>query len=494
MRNQSNRSERARPHFRSVARTKTIEAGFLLGVQQPDAKAQLAAQEDVSLDTLLDATVHDLRALPWLSIDEKTSRELDQISVAEALDDGVTRLRVAIADVDAWIPQNSPLDRHAARNAASVFTGVVTYPMLPESLVVGHISLNEDEDRLALVVELLVDANGMIRSGAPYRALVRNHTRLDYEEAAAVLADEAAALPAATSPIVGEQLRLHEAAVLAMRERQLAGGALDLVRAEVQPIFDDDRIVDLVVVVPNRARTMIEHLMVAVNAAVARFMSTSAMFWIARSQSPRDWNALIELAAEYGYELPDEPDRKAFGAFLHQLREADPADFTMLQPTIARMLGGTQDIVMRPGEDPPPHYGLALDGYTRATAPLRRYADLLAQRLLKAAIANQPAPYRETELEDLVEHYRERGRAADNIERDMFKMYGTVLVQGRTSEIFDATVTATNDYGVWARLDHPPVEGRLVRADVGLSRGDHIRVRVTHTNWERGFVDLTLIP
>ena len=495
MRSQTNRGQNARPYLRSVARTKTIEAGFLLGVQQPDAKAQLLAQDGVALDTLADPTVRDLSDLPWLSIDEQGTRDLDQISVAQQLDDGATRLSVAIADVDAWIPQNSPLDRHAAANAASVFTGVVTYPMLPEALTVGRASLVPDEDRLAVVVELVVEPDGSVRSTEAYRALVRNRARLDYAEVAAWLEGDTGALPAAVeTPPLAEQLALHENAVLAMRNRRMAGGALDLVRPEVRPIFDDDRILDLVVVPPNRARTMIEHLMVAVNAAIARYLSASAIPWIARTQTPRDWGGLLDLAEEHGYDLPDDPDRRAFGEFVHHLRTVDPDNLAALQPAIARMLGGTEDRIIEPGEAPPPHYSMAIDGYTRATAPLRRYADLLAQRLLKAAISGHPAPYTVAELDKLVEHSRDRGRAAETVEREMFKIYGTLLVQERTGEVFEATVTNANDYGVWARLEHPPVEGRLVRADVSLERGDHIRVRVTRTNWERGFIDLTLIP
>lgn len=496
MRNQTNRGKSsARPYLRAIARQKTIDAGFLLGVQQPDAKTQLIAQEGVSLDTLVDLTVRDLRDLPWLSIDERITRDLDQVSVAESLGDGATRLRVAIADVDAWVPQGSPLDRHAAGNATTVFTGVATYPMLPDALAIGRASLVEGEARLAVVVDLVVEPDGTVRTGDAYRALVLNRARLDYEEAGAWLDDEAAPLPSAVEPAtIGEQLRLHETAVLAIRERRLAGGALDLVRAEVQPIFDDDRILDMVVVPPNRARTMIEHLMVTVNTAIARFMSATALPWIARIQSPRNWDALLDLADEYDYELPDEPDRIAFGGFVHHLRTSDPDGFATFQPALARMLGGTEDLVMQPGEVPLPHYSLALDGYTRATAPIRRYADLLAQRLLKAAIAGRPAPYTVDELDDLVDHCRERGRAADIIEREMFRIYGILLVQDRTSEVFDATVTNANDYGVWARIDHPPVEGRLTQADASLERGDRIRVRVTRTDWERGFVDLTVVP
>ena len=153
MRSQTNRGASPRPYLRAVARTKTLAAGFALGVQQSDAKAQLAAHATVVLDTLIDSAVRDLRDLPWIAIDEPASRDLDQISAADVLPDGTTRLRVAIADVDAWVPQSSPLDRHAARNAASVFTGVVSYPMLPEPLALGRVSLLAGEDRLALVVE-----------------------------------------------------------------------------------------------------------------------------------------------------------------------------------------------------------------------------------------------------------------------------------------------------------------------------------------------------
>jgi len=262
----------------------------------------------------------------------------------------------------------------------------------------------------------------------------------------------------------------------------------------VQPIFEDVRVGDHVVVQPNRARAMVEQLMVAVSAAIGGFMSASGLPWIARAQPPRDWDGLIDLADEYGYALPDEPDPGAFDGLVHHLRAADPAGFAALQPAIARRLGGTEELVLQPGEAPPPHYSLALDGYTRATAPIRRYADLLAQRLLKAATAGRPATYTVAELDDLVEHARERARAAETVEREMFKIYGALVVQERTSEVFDATVTTANDYGVWARLDQPPVEGRLVRPDASLGRGDRIRVRVTRTEWERGFVDLAIVP
>lgn len=481
--------------LRATARAKTIDAGFLLGVQQADAKAQLAAQATTTIESLLDANVRDLRDLVWISIDERGTRDLDQLSVAERLPDGATNLRVAIADVDAWVPRASPLDRHAYGNAATVFAGIVTYPMLPEALAIGRASLLPGEDRLAVVVELIVEPDGDVRAVDAYRALVHNHARLAYEEAAGSLDGDAAALPEGTpQPSVGDQLALHEAAALAMRDRRLAQGALDIVRSEVRPIFDEDRILDMVVVQPNRARTMIENLMVAVNAGIARYMSASDLPWIARTQSPRDWDGLLDLADEHGYELPDEPDRAAFGGFVHYLRTADPEEFESLQLAIARMLGGTEDLVAEPGEAPPPHFSLALDGYTRATAPLRRYADLLAQRLLKAAIAGEPSPYTVAELDDMVEHARERGRAAEGVEREMFKIYGTLLVQDRTSEIFEATVTNANDYGVWARIDLPPVEGRLTRADASLQRGDRIRVRVTRTNWERGFIDLQPVP
>lgn len=478
--------------LRAVARQKTVDAGFLLGVQNADAKAQLVAQNTMTLDTLMDDSIRDLRGLPWISIDERGTRDLDQLSVAERVDDGAIRLRVAIADVDAWVPQGSPLDQHAAANAASVFAGVATYPMLPEALAVGRASLLPGEDRLAVVAELVMAPDGAMRSVDAYRALVHNHARLAYEDAAGWLDGAPDTLPEGTNTtIIGEQLTIHETAALALRDRRLAGGALDLVRAEVRPVFDDDRIIDMVVVQPNRARSVIEHLMVAINTAIARYMYASDVPWIARTQSPRDWDALLDFADEQEYDLPDDPERVAFGEFVYHMRRTDPEEFATLQLSIARMLGGTEDLVMEPGEDPPPHYSLALDGYTRATAPLRRYADLLAQRLLKAAIAGKPSPYTVAELDQMVDHARERGRAADGVEREMFKIYGTLLVQERTSEIFEATVTNANDYGVWARLNHPPVEGRLVRADASLERGDHIQVRVTRTNWERGFIDLT---
>ncbi len=484
----------AAPDLRALARQTVTAAGFRVHLP-PDAQAQLAALDTVLVDRAGDDEVRDLRDLLWISIDSPEARDLDQVSTAEALPGGGTRMLVGIADVDASVPRHSALDRHAAANTTSIYAGIETFHMLPEQLATGRTSLLEGEDRLGLVVEFVVDGDGALHAGTVYRALIRNRVRLDYDAAGAWLEGDAAALPQ-VSEVAGlaEQIRLQDTALRAARARRERTGTMDIVRAEVQPVFEDGRVVDIVVVRPNRARSLIEHLMVATNSVAGAFLRTRQIPWIARAQIPQDWQGIVELAAAYGEALPAAPDAGALARFLQQERAIDPRRGADLQTAAARLIGAGGFYVIPPGVDDPGHFSLGLDHYTRATAPNRRYIDLVTQRLLKAAIADRPSPYTVGELEAIVTRCQERGRAAGRVERDMLKLYAIILLQDRVGEVFDAVVTNAGDRGVWARLSHPPVEGRIIRGEEGLVAGDRVQVRLTGANWQRGFIDLVHAP
>jgi exoribonuclease-2 len=412
--------------------------------------------------------------------------------VAERLPGGATLLRVGIADVDAWIARGTPLDRHAATNTVSIHAGVETLHMIPEPLATDRSSLLPEMERLALVVEFVVDRTGAVSGGNVYRALLCNQARLDYDAVAAWLQGDREALPHA--PVLIDQLELHDAAILALRARREQDGALDLdlARPELQPLFEGDRLVDLVVLRPDRAHVLIEEIMVTANSVIAEYLGTRGIPWIARGQMPRYWEDIVDLALDYGEVLPPAADRRALAAFLHYRSDADPEEYSTLQARIARMLGGSGYYIVPPGERPPGHFSLGLKAYTRATAPNRRFIDLVMQRVLKAAITGDPAPYSIAELEAIVETSVERAKAADRVARDLIKRYASLLLQRRVGEVFDAVVTSVNSYGAWARLDHPPVEGRIMYGADGLVSGTPVRVRLTDTNWQRGYINLAL--
>ncbi len=474
--------------LRAIARQAVLDAGFVIDLP-PEAESELA---QLSLEKAqADGGIRDLRDLQWLSIDNPESRDLDQISVAEELPDGAARVLVGLADVDAFVPAGSALDQHAAANTTSIYTGAEVFPMLPERLSTDLSSLNEGEDRLAVVVELHVTAEGELSASDIYRALARNRRRLDYETVGAWLeGDTAATAEVMREPAVAEQLGLQDRATSALRVQRERDGALDFETIEARPVVAGGRVVDLVVQRKNRARALIEQMMVSANSAVASYLEAHRSSSIARALDPPErWDRMVEVAARYDEKLPATPDSRALAAFLARRRAADPERFADLSLTIVKLLGRSDYRAIAPGGDDPGHFGLAVEDYTHSTAPNRRYPDLITQRLLKAALAGRPAPYSFAELSAIAAHCSERASAANKVERRMRKVTAIVLLEGREGEVFDAIVTGVTDRGVFARLLAPPAEGRIMRGERGLDVGDHVRLRLAGTNLERGFID-----
>jgi VacB/RNase II family 3'-5' exoribonuclease len=442
------------------------------------------------------ATVHgngvrNMTGLLWCSIDNDDSRDLDQLTVAEALPNGDTKAYVAVADVDALVGRHTALDAHARKNTTSVYTVGQIFPMLPEKLSTDLSSLGQDQDRLALVVEMTFASDGSLRRSEHYRALVRNRAKLAYNGVTAWLeATGEAPAPLAAVPGLGENIRLQDRLAQKLKANRHKQGALGLETVQTRPIFEGTSLLDLVDDRKNRAKDIIEDFMIAANGATARFLASHGRTSIRRVvRIPKHWDLIVELAGEKGTVLPDEPDSRALEQFLVKAKAEDPVRFPDLSLSVIKLLGSGEYVTERPGQDVGGHFGLAVHYYAHSTAPNRRYPDVLTQRLVKAALAGTPAPYPDPDLTALARHCTEAEDAAKKVERQVAKCGAALLLQKKLGVSFDALVTGAADKGTWVRLDRPPVEGRLIAGFEGAKVGRPIRVQLVSVDVERGHID-----
>jgi VacB/RNase II family 3'-5' exoribonuclease len=436
-------------------------------------------------------STRDLRNLLWCSIDNDDSRDLDQLTVAEVMPDGATKVLVAIADVDALVKKGSALDDHARQNTTSVYTVAEIFPMLPEKLSTDLTSLNYESDRLAIVIEMVLAGDGSLRSSDPYRATVRNRAKLAYNSVAGWL-EGTGPMPQGIGRVSGldENLRLQDRMAQKLKALRHQHGALDLETIEARPVFDGDKLRDFEADKSNRAKDIIEDFMIAANGVTARYLAAKKFPSLRRVvRVPKRWDRIVELAAKRGTTLPKEPDAKALEQFLVSAKTADPLRFPDLSLSVIKLMGPGEYVVELPGGSAAGHFGLAVEDYAHSTAPNRRYPDVITQRLLKAAVAGHSVPYESGELEALAKHCTEQEDAAKKVERQVTKSAAAMLLGSRVGEQFDAIVTGASDKGTWVRLLHPPVEGRLDSGVEGMHIGDRLRVQLVSTDVERGFID-----
>ena len=438
-----------------------------------------------------DPTIRDLRELLWASIDNDDSKDLDQLSVAQPLAAGAVKILVAIADVDALVKKDSAIDGHAWTNTTSVYTAAEIFPMLPEKLSTDLTSLNEKEERLAVVIEMTVAADGSITGGYVYRALVFNRAKLAYNAVAAWLEGTGAApTKLAAVPGLEEQLRIQDGAAQALRRVRHAQGALMLETAEARPVYDADVLVDMRPDPRNRAKELIEDFMVAANGVTAKYLESRGYASLRRVlRTPKRWERIVELAAALNERLPAKPSAQALGAFLETRRRVDPERFPDVSLAVVKLLGSGEYALELPGQEIEGHFGLAVRDYTHSTAPNRRFPDLIAQRLLKAAMAGRPSPYTNEELTTLAAHCTVQEDNADKVERQVRKSAAALLLSSRIGAKFDGIVTGASEKGTWVRVTGPTAEGRVVRGFEGLDVGDRVRVELVHTDVARGFID-----
>jgi exoribonuclease-2 len=438
------------------------------------------------------ASIRDLRALPWASIDNDDSRDLDQLTAAQPRPDGAVTIFVAVADVDALVAAGSAIDGHARVNTTSVYTAAQVFPMLPEKLSTGLTSLAEDEDRLAVVVEMTVAADGAIPASDLYRAQVHNRAKLAYNSVSAWLEGGAAAPPKLSAvPGLDANLRLQDGVAQTLKRVRHRRGALCLETAEARAVFTADGVLtDLRPDEKNRARDLIEDFMIAANGVTARFLARSGYASLRRVlRSPERWERIVALAASLGEQLPAAPDAVALDAFLTKRRDAEPATFPDLSLMIVKLLGKGEYVLERPNERGAGHFGLAVRDYTHATAPNRRFPDLIVQRLLKAALDGDRTPYPDDELAALAQHCTEQEDNAAKVERHVRKSAAALLLERRIGQRFDGIVTGASEKGTWVRIASPMAEGRVVRGFEGLDVGDTVEVELVHTDAARGYID-----
>jgi len=459
----------------------------------------------------------DLRGLGWSSIDNDTSKDLDQIEAAERVPTGI-RLHVAVGDVAAVITKGSPIDEHAQNQTQTVYTAVKNFPMLPLELSAGLTSLNENEDRLAIMMSFTVGANGELLDELVSRAWVRNRAQLAYsrvgpwldargndtknvinlrsdsarehdsDEAALSKMNDSRSLP---KDWLAEQLKLQDEATEALHRTRIAAGALDFHKAEAEPMLVDGHIANVHEVTQNRAMHLIEDLMVAANGVMARALRKGGRSGLQRVvKTPERWNRIVALAQLKGTTLPEQPDSMKLNKFLQAQRDSDPDHYPDLAVAVIKLMGPGEYMLMRADDDSTGHFGLAVRDYTHSTAPNRRFPDLVTQRVLHAMIDDAPPPYTDGELAAIAQHCNEADKALRKIERRMQKRVAAVAMSDHVGEEFKAVVTGSSDKGVYARVIEPPFEGRIIEGEDGLDVGDVIRVKLIHTDPARAFIDL----
>ncbi|NPV04449.1 MAG: RNB domain-containing ribonuclease [Syntrophaceae bacterium] len=476
--------------LRRIARRAMIERGFL-----PEFSAEVRNEVAALRPEPEPPGVRDLRGLPWCSIDSDESLDLDQLTCALDAGGGAVTALVAIADVDAAVRRGRAIDDHACRNTTSVYTPVRIFSMIPEELSTGLTSLNDGEDRTAVVVEMTVGAGGAVDGTAVYRARVHNRARLSYNEVSAWL-DGRGPMPGAVQRVEGlaGTLWMQDAVAAKLRARRQACGALNLETVEARPILEGGEVRAWRVERKNRAKELIADFMIAANEAVARFLESRRYPSIRRVvHAPRRWERIADVAAQKGWTLPRTPDAKALESFLTAQRAREPERFHDLSQTVIKLIGPGEYMADFPGREAPGHFGLAVKDYAHSTAPNRRYPDLVTQRLVKAAIEGRPVPYGEEELAVLARHCTRKEDDANKVERLVRKSAFALLLESRVGETFDAVVTGAAPKGTWVRIEGQPVEGRLVEGFSGIDVGDRLRVRLVSTDVEQGYIDFSRI-
>ena len=360
--------------LQEIARRVMLERGLL-----PDfSVAALSELAGIQGPATTDGEqVRDRRDLLWASIDNDDSRDLDQLTVAEAMPSDKVKILVAVADVDAIVKHGSAIDDHARHNTTSVYTAAMIFPMLPENLSTNLTSLNFNEDRLSIVVEMVIGSDGGLQDADIYPALVRNHAKLAYNGVAAWLEGEGN-VPEALAAVPGldENLRMQDRVAQGMKKFRQVHGALSLETIETRPIFDGDEIRELEVEKRNRAKDIIEEFMIAANGVTARYLSSKKFPSLRRVvNTPKRWERIVEIAQEHGFKLPSNPDSRVLEEFLLKEKASDPLTFPDLSLAIIKLMGAGEYVAELPGDTPP--RGTLVSRSGTIPIPLPLTADIL---------------------------------------------------------------------------------------------------------------------
>lgn len=476
-------------NLKAIAHQAMVKYGFLPAFsQEVVSDAQKRANKPIPGNN---SEIADLRSLLWSSIDNSDSEDLDQIEYCESGRDGEIHVKVAIADVDFYIPRDVPSDLHARHNGTSVYTGIETFPMFPDTLSKGSSSLLPGPDHLVMVIEYTVKTDGNFRPGTIYQAVITNKAKLVYEEIGDWLEGKTRVPPGVSAiPGLSDQILLQHTAAQRLKKFRQHQGALELGTLEANALVSEDTVLDLVIQDQNMARCLIEEFMVAANGTTVAFLNEQGLPMIQRIvRKPRNWEGIRMTARQYREKLPREPDTRALARFLKKRREKDPERFPDLSLTIVKLIGPGEYVPFFPGEEPIGHFALAVTDYTHGTAPNRRYVDLVIQRIIKSTVRRDTLPYSSNELVELATWLTGREKGSKKVERFMQKAAAAVLLQSKVGEIFEGLITGASEKGTYVRIVSPPVEGRVLRGSKGLYVGQKVRVRLIHTDPYNGYID-----
>lgn len=439
--------------------------------------------------------VRDMRDKLWFSIDNDDSRDLDQTTYIETTKNGSFKAFVAIADVSLVVHKGSAINEHAEHNTTSVYTPAVIFPMLPEELSTDLTSLNENQDRYAFVTELDIDQEGVIQHYTVYKALIKNKAKLAYNAVSYWLdTNEKAPEAVLKNENLQAQLKIHDLVAQKMKAYRQRLGSLSLETIEAKAIIKNQMIIDIVEEKKNRAKDIIENLMIGANQASIKFLHQHGFPAFKRIvRIPKRWDKIVEIAVKLGKNLPSEPDSKALEIFLIEEKIRDPDRFPDLSLSVVKLLGRGEYVVEYPGDEAPGHFGLAIKNYSHSTAPNRRYPDLITQRMLRAVLEKKKNPYTKKEIERLAEYCTLKEADADKVTRQIQKTAGAILLSNKIGETFEGIITGVTKDGTWVRIFTPPVDGKLVKTKAHIDVGDHVTVKLILTDVKKGFIDFALI-
>jgi exoribonuclease-2 len=474
-----------KPSLDEIAHQAMLDKGFV-----PDFSEEILHEVSaINAPSPMHGPIRDLKNLLWVSIDNDDSRDLDQLTYAEK-----GRIFVAIADVDALVKKGSAIDTRAAQNTTSVYTPTKVFPMLPLELSTNLTSLNPNTNRCAIVVEITVADDGRFELVDIYHAWVHNQAQLTYSCVGAWIEHQICKNPMPAIAGLREQLTLQDSLAQKIQQFRNREGALEFAELKLQPVIVDGVPVGLEESGRNRAHKLIENFMIAANVASTRFLKNRNLPTIRRVvKTPKRWDRIIILAKDLGEELPSQPDVKALRQFLLKRQSEAPLIFPDLSLAIIKLLGRGEYVLGLPGKASPGHFDLAEQEYTHATAPNRRFPDLIMQRLLKSALFQTKSPYTQDELARLAIHCTKKEDDATKVERQLLKCAAAFVLEKEVGHKYEAMVTGASSKGTWVRLMTPPVEGKLVKGAEGVDVGDFVKVRLIHVDVKKGHIDFERI-
>ncbi len=480
----------------------------------PEVLAQ-AATVPLEVPAAIAAQRVDLRAVPLVTIDGEDAKDFDDAVWCEPNRAGF-RLIVAIADVSHYVLPETPLDEEAIQRATSVYFPGFVIPMLPETLSNGICSLRPEVDRLCFVCDMQIDREGQVTKSKFYEAVMRSHARLTYTQVWKAVGEGDAEAKAQIGSLLPQIERLHQLYRVLAKARA-ARGAIEFESGEVRFVLDArGEVAQAGMIARNDAHKLIEECMIAANVEAAKFLlkkKIPAPYRVHDRPPQRKYEDLLEFLAEFKLRLP--PWEKVtpgdFTALLEKVRKR--VDATLIESVLLRSQSLAVYTIQNIG-----HFGLALEAYAHFTSPIRRYPDLLVHRAIKHALSGARADafrYAPHDMEQLALQCSERGRRAEEAEREVDERFRAAWMEKHVGGEFDGVISGVTSFGLFVEMNESKVTGLVhvtalpndwyhfdpvrklmsgERSGASYRLGDPVRVLVLRASVEDRKIDLRLVP